>query len=292
MGRPNKFQIMELFKSDIVEMLQSTEKTIFTEGDLADILADNRSDWKLPFSASVEDFIYFLTNATLLDLVELDFPTIVIKRYIFGKNEPSVYEIACSFHEKVYLSHYTAAFYHGLTDNIVKAVYINQEQSPKNDNDWVPTQEAIHTAFSKPMRTTNRKTIYKGQKIHWLTGKNTGQLGVIEEERIRLTNIERTLIDIAVRPEYGGGVHEILTMYQNARDQVSVNKIYSYLKKLNHVYPYHQSIGFYLEKAGYKESSLRLLERFPIEMDFYLDYELKDKHYSERWKLYYPAYLD
>lgn len=292
LARPNKFQIMGLFKSDILKSLQDLKRTVFTERDLADILEDNRNDWKLPGSATVEDFIYFLINSKIFVLIELEFPSSVVKRYAFGGNEPSIYELACSFHEKAYISHYTAAFYHGLTDNIVKTVYINQEQSPKNENDWKPTQEAIDNAFSKSMRSTNRTTIYKGQKIHWLTGKNTRELGVLEEEGIRVTNIERTLIDLAVRPEYGGGVHEILTMYENAKNQVSVNKIYSYIKKLNHTYPYHQSIGFYLEKAGYKESSLRLLERIPIELDFYLDYELKDKSYSERWNLYYPAYLD
>lgn len=292
MGRPNKFQIMELFKSDIIEALQEEDKVIFTDGELSGVLEVHRSSWKLPHSATVDDFTEFLINGLILEQVTLDFSSKVVQRYYFKDKEPSIYEIACSFHEKAYLSHYTAAFYHGLTDNIVKAVYINQEQSPKQENDWTPTQTDIDNAFSKPMRTTNQITFFKGQKIHWLTGKSTGQLGVIEEEGLRLTNIERTLIDIVVRPEYGGGVHEILTMYKNSKDQISVNKIYSYLKKLNHAYPYHQSIGFYLEKAGYKESSLRLLERFPIELDFYLDYELKDKHYSDRWKLYYPAYLD
>lgn len=291
LARPDKFQIMTLFKSDILKILQETKRIIFSEGDLADILEDNRSDWKLPQSASVEDLIYFLINVKVIELIELDFPANMIKRYVFFENEPPIYELACSFHEKAYISHYTAAFYHGLTDNIVKAVYVNQEQSPKKENEWKPTQEAIDNAFSKPMRSTSRKTIYKGQKIHWLTGKNTGQLGVLKEDGIQVTNIERTLIDLAVRPEYGGGVHEILTMYENAKDQVSVNKMYSYLKKLKYTYPYHQSVGFYLEKAGYKESSIRLLERLPIELNFYLDYELTDKSFSERWKLYYPAYL-
>lgn len=294
MGRPNKFQIMKLFKADITQVLHQNQKDLLTETDLSNVLEENRSAWKLPLSASLDDFIDFLVSKEqILEHIELDFPNKEIRRYFLkDKEQPSVYQIACSFHEKAYLSHYTAAFHHGITDNIVKTVYINQEQSPKKNNVWIPTQLDINNAFSKPMRTTNQVTTYKGHKIHWLTGKNTGQLGVVEESGLRLTNIERTLIDVVVRPKYGGGVHEILTMYENSKDQISVNKIYSYLKKLDHGYPYHQSIGFYLEKAGYKENSLRLLERFPIINNFYLDYELKDVNYSERWKLFYPAYMD
>lgn len=292
LARPNKFQIMELFKSDIREELRQKEKVILTENDLFEILNENRLSWKLPFSATIEDFINFLINATYLELIELEFPSNKIKRYVLTEKEPTIYEIACSIHEKAYISHYTAAFYHGLTDNIVKTIYINQEQSLKSQDEWVPTQESIDKSFSKPMRITNRKTLYKEQLIYWLNGKNTAQLGIIEENNIRLTNIERTLIDIAVRPQYGGGIDEILTMYKNALESISVNKLYSYLKKLNHAYPYHQSIGFYLERAGCKESTLKLLERFPINLDFYLDYDLKDTCYSKRWKVYYPSYLD
>ena len=37
--------------------------------------------------------------------------------------------------------------------------------------------------------------------------------------KIRLTNIERTLIDIAVRPVYSGGVFEVLKAYRLAKDK-------------------------------------------------------------------------
>ena len=45
-------------------------------------------------------------------------------------------------------------------------------------------------------------------------GTNTGNLGVIETEsmnveKIRVSNVERTLIDISLRPFYSGGVAEI-----------------------------------------------------------------------------------
>ena len=49
----------------------------------------------------------------------------------------------------------------------------------------------------------------------------TNALGVIEiqgseDETLKVTGIERTLIDIAVRPVYAGGVFEVLKAYKLA----------------------------------------------------------------------------
>ena len=40
---------------------------------------------------------------------------------------------------------------------------------------------------------------------------------------VRVTDLERTLIDIAVRPEYAGGVYEVLNVYRLAKGKVSAN---------------------------------------------------------------------
>ena len=70
-----------------------------------------------------------------------------------------------------------------------------------------------------------------------------------------------------------------------------MNRLAATLKKLNYIYPYHQAIGFYLEKAGYKKSLINLLQDFEIKYDFYLTYQIKDKEslkYSPKWRLYFP----
>ena len=107
-----------------------------------------------------------------------------------------------------------------------------------------------------------------------------------------MTSLERTLIDITARPEYGGGVLEILNAYKEARGKVSVSRLLATLKKFEYAYPYHQAIGFLMEKAGYEESLLKRLEKLEQHHDFYLDYQIKERAYSNRWRLYYPKYLD
>jgi predicted transcriptional regulator of viral defense system len=110
-----------------------------------------------------------------------------------------------------------------------------------------------------------------------------------EGEMIRVTDVERTLIDSTVRPVYAGGVFEVLNAYRLARPRVSVNKLAATLKKLDYIYPYHQVIGFYLEKTGvYKETSIALLQKFDFKYDFYLTHGMKETAYSEKWRLYFP----
>lgn len=104
-----------------------------------------------------------------------------------------------------------------------------------------------------------------------------------------VTNIERTLIDIVVRPVYSGGIFEVARAYDVAFSQFSVNRLASYLKRLHYTYPYHQAIGFYMERTGkYSETQLALLRQFDIEYDFYLAHKLKETQYIDHWKLFVP----
>ena len=110
-----------------------------------------------------------------------------------------------------------------------------------------------------------------------------------ENENLQVTDIERTLIDIAVRPSYAGGLYEVLNAYRKAQGRVSINKLTAMLRKLNYIYPYHQAIGFYLHKAGvYKETQIELLKQFDFKYDFYLTHQMKEREYSKEWRLYYP----
>lgn len=71
-----------------------------------------------------------------------------------------------------------------------------------------------------------------------------------------------------------------------------MRKLVSMLEKLNYIYPYHQAIGFYLDKAGYYEdSALKLLQKFGLKYDFYLAHQIDDVDYSKEWRLYFPKGL-
>ncbi len=290
----SRFQAMQHAGEQIVEEIKSYGPGhIFTFSALRDILKDNRERWILPKVTTTKDFIKFLAEEGILHPVEIETPWEGnAKRYILGEASP--YRIALSLRKDSYLSHYTALYLHELTDNIPKNIFTNKEQSRKPSNaDSNLRQENIDRAFSKPMRKTNQVAEFDGHRVYLINGKNVSKLGVIDnfsldDEEVSITGMERTLIDAVVRPGYVGGVQEVFGAFKMAQGQISVNRLMALLKKMNYRYPYHQAVGFYLEKAGYKNSQLALVERMEANCDFYLTYNMDDKAYSKRWRLYYP----
>ena len=125
-------------------------------------------------------------------------------------------------------------FIHGLTNNIVKNIYANLEQSKKPSNSREMLQENIDKAFSRPMRLTNNIAKLPEFDVYLLNGKYLERLEVIdylwEGKKIPVTSIERTLIDVAIRPNYSGNVHEVLKAFKMAKDKFSVNRLISTLK--------------------------------------------------------------
>lgn len=285
MGRKTLFSKS---KQQIVTYFQSLDATVFSEKDLKQIL--DQEDWDLPqawYEYNSPQFIETLRDQTeLFNEVFLRFPKERYIRYVVKERE-NIYDLALSI-PKTYFSHYTAMQYHGLTDQDPKTIYLSRAHSYSNYGNTI-TQENIDYALSKPQRKTNNYSeSYRGYQFCLLYSKPSDK-GIANYNGVRVTNIERTLIDAAVRPIYSGGVSEILEAYKRASEEISVNTIASMLRTLDYIYPYHQVIGFYLERTGnISEKQLRLLEAFPQEFDFYLTYDMKDSEYSERWKLYYP----
>lgn len=296
MGRLSKSQILTFLKPKIIGILKSHEKTIFNIQDLISIMNHCKDNLGLPKSIKTEEFIDFLLKNNILKEYILLFEDEKLKRYSFKENA-NIYELALSIKKNAYLSHYTALYLNNLTDNVPKNIYINIEQTKKENKNNTLTQESIDKAFSRDARTT--KNIYKfkdsSEKIFCLNGKYTDKKGVkgilYEDSFLPVTSIERTLIDITVRPQYAGGTSEVLNAFRMAKDKVSVNKINAMLKQLDYIYPYHQAIGLYMEKAGYSEKQLNLLKKNPIELNFYLANNMKNPLYSDEWKIYYPREL-
>ena len=282
-------------KPDIVRLFDEHQQKIFDLSEIQRILDKNRAFWRLAKSMSYSDFINYLVAKTKLKKQVFNFSYRPIIRYVWGS--VPLYELLLSLKSNSYFTHYTAVYFHDLTEQTPKTIYINVEQESKPRSKAALIQERIDAAFKRRTRLSNNIAEYQDRTIRMLNGMQTGNLGVIEMsgpdgEQLRITNVERTLIDITVRPEYAGGVHEVIKAYQLAKDKLSVNKLVATLKKINYIYPYHQAVGFYLEKAGaYNKSRLDLVRSFEMKYDFYLMHEMKDYEYSQQWRLYFPKGL-
>jgi hypothetical protein len=293
----SRFEMMNIIKKEIINEFDEKFKrgNIVLFKDINDMLKYNKIFSILPKATRVKDLINFLVENDIL---------IPFKHQISKNQSTTKYAFREIYKHKTplkvrnnsFLSHYTAMYLHNLTENIPKNVYTNQEQSKKPSNkSYHLQQKNIDIAFSKTMRKTNHIVFFDNFNAYMLNGKNTERLGIteieVDGENLPITDIERTLLDVSIRPGYGGGVEEILEAYINAQGEISINRLLAYLRKMNYIYPYHQVLGFYLEKAGYKESQLKILESMDIEYDFYLNYNMKNPSFSERWKLYYPGHL-
>lgn len=107
----------------------------------------------------------------------------------------------------------------------------------------------------------------------------------------KTTGLERTLIDVVVRPQYAGGMSNVLSSFLQAKDRISVAEIARLLAKVKYVYPYHQALGFILQRAGVPEEELAPLKPCAIRLKFHLDYGMNQPAYDPAWKLYYPRDL-
>ena len=130
-----------------------------------------------------------------------------------------------------------------------------------------------------------------------INGKNTNRLAVEKtvgpsSEQLEATDLERTLIDIVVRPAYAGGIYQVLEAYRAAKERASANRLVSILKKLDYVYPYHQAIGFLMQRAGYPERRLSLLRNLGITHNFYLVHGIQQPEYDASWHLFYPKGME
>ncbi len=240
---------------------------------------------------NTQEFIGFLLEKTKLKRVVFpsrDYTDVV--RYVWGEASP--YQLALSLKRDSYLSHATALFLHGLTDQIPRTIYVNHEQSSKPQSNSL-SEESIHKAFSRKPRMSNYVYSYDGWQLTLLSGKSTGRLevGTLSDptgQPVDATKLERTLIDIVVRPAYAGGIYQILEAYKAAKERMSVNTLVATLKKLDYLYPYHQAIGFYMQKAGYEEERYMRLRKLGLHYDFYVAHAIPDPTYNSEWRLFTP----
>jgi hypothetical protein len=237
----------------------------------------------------------FLRTATVVpSSVDADPPDsrVPLVRYVW--REASPYELGASLTAKSYLSHGSAVLLHGLTDALPRMIYVNREQAMRSapaDRSRME-QAAVNRAFSLKQRSTTAVFEWQDWQFSLLNGKNSGRLEVTFVEfsgvKLPVTSVERTLIDITVRPTYGGGIYAVLEAYRRARGRISVSVLLATLKKLDYTYPYHQAVGFYLERAGYAQKDFERFRELGLEYEFFLAHDMRDREFIADWRLHVP----
>jgi hypothetical protein len=281
----------------LLDALRQSPTGVFQEAEIVGLLVEHRPTWELARRESTATLLAWLVQNTSLEQLTLssdlrDRPTM---RYTWGSASP--YYVALSMTRNGYLSHASALAIHGLGATASDAFYVNQEQTPKPSSAGPLAQDAVDRAFSKQQRSSRNIYRWKGLHAVVVNGKNTGRLAVQDVQApdaaiVPVTSLERTLIDVAVRPNYASGPTEVLRAYQRAKDRIDVDVLVSILAKLSYVYPYHQLIGFYMQRAGVAASVLAPLRDLGLYLDFPLSYGMEDPDYDSEWRVRFPKALE
>lgn len=285
---------LQIAKPDILAYFEALPPVIKPK-QLMGVLSRERAGWRLAQRTNVLDFTAFLKKHGKLREHKFEFPHQPETLLVWG-DMPTM-ELLLHLKPRSFYSHYTAMRIHGLTEQVPKVLYLSHERT--SDTQWgsALSQAAIDAAFQRPARVSNNAAEFEDWKVQLINSANTGELGVVSHEvqltpkrhfPIRVTNMERTLIDAVVRPTYSGGVFEVAKAFELAKDLVSANAIGAMLTKLKFAYPYHQAIGFYMERVGYRASALELMRRFPMEFDFYLTHDMSTTRFIPEWRLHVP----
>jgi hypothetical protein len=271
------------------------QERVFSPTDLVSTFNSGRFDWNLPRSMDPRTFVQMLlrrTKMTQVSLTSSEYPPLL--RYVWGTDVAPVL-LALSIKPNAFCSHGSAMWIHGLGGD-EDHIYVNSEQSEKPPNRSTLAQDAIDRAFRSEQRKSKLVYKYRGATIVVLNGKNSGRLEVEPAkapsgERVEVTSLERTLVDIVVRPVYAGGIPRVLESFRIARGRASVDKLLRILQSLDYVYPYHQSVGLYLKRSAYPEVDLDLVRKLGTRFNFYLGHGMKDSALDEEFKVFYPKSL-
>lgn len=280
-------------KNLIINCLIKDKALSYTQRDIENIFTQNRQLWNIADYRNYKHFIKFLSKENILILDKLNHEHEKSLKQVLRKKKSSNFDVGLSIKKNGYLSNYSAMQLHEITLQIPKTIFVSYDKykvishTPKSKL----LQSSVDKAFGKPQRKTTQsyKSEYNNTTYTFLQKKYlSNEVGIINKGRYKVTDLERTLIDIAVRPAYSGGVFEVLEAFINSKEIINIELLDNYLNALDYSYPYHQLLGFYLNKAGIDQSRLSLLLNKKSNIDFYLTYNITNKKYDENWGIYYP----
>lgn len=214
--------------------------------------------------------------------------------------EISAYDAAAGLCRNGYFCNMTSVYFHGLTNQVPKSVYVateglgaKYEQVRKRQL----TDHDIFSSFVKAHRQTKNAYKFRDHVILVTERINRGDPGVervAADDRVcpkgsRVTSLERALIDAVVHPHYNGGIGSVVEFYQTGARRMNPPKLLKVYKALDFKYPYWQAIGFLCDRVGADRAVGALADSFKARNQFYLDHLAKDSwKFDPKWQIHYP----
>lgn len=181
----------------------------------------------------------------------------------------SSYEIGLALAKPSALCCWTAFSLHNLTDQVLRAVFVMTTYQREHNS--VKTNFEIQGARYKIIRVQEK--FFYGYERRFLT-----------EVPIIVTDLERTLIDGLVRPQYCGGFREVIEGFRLGWDRVNVDKLIDYGHKMSTAVL--KRIGMVCETLELENPRLEELQSIPCSSFYKLDTSGENKGpWNYRWNL-------
>lgn len=257
---------------------------------LKNVLSELKTLRILPGYLKFEDFKKKLIDDKIIFEVESSERHIASK---FWNSNSSLEEFCCNIYDGGYLSYFSALIKHQLTQQIPKTVFISVDRSRRNKarmDTKELKQEKVDYAFSSVKKKSTES--FRVNKISLVIVRRPafpGSVGVKKQGHVRYTDLERTLIDIAVRPEYSGGFFSVSSAYKKAGKNINIDKLFRYSESMDFIYPYQQLLGFYLNHfAGFHINELKDFSERISHLDFYTTNNMSEFDNDLYWQINYP----
>ncbi|MEI8373110.1 MAG: hypothetical protein WCJ35_09800 [Planctomycetota bacterium] len=184
-------------------------------------------------------------------------------------------------------SHFTAAAYHDLTNEIPNTIHLSHFRTSSSRLPLGTTPEDW-TDIPEPRRRTPEAI--DGAQIQWFQTKAEWDfghvVGYVQGNPIYITDLERTLLDILRFPDRSGGAMQVLRMWKRAAPRLRLDLLIDYAGRFDQTL-LRQRVGFILEhlrlthpilqdwaKNSVRGSSAKLIANADFSPTF-----------SERWNL-------
>jgi len=194
------------------------------------------------------------------------------------------------FRKKSFFSMSSALNVLGLSDFRDNFIFLSQELSQKNvlEVNNSLSQSSIDSAFKKDYRRTHMVGKYEDKHIVFLSPKYTDYYEVItNNDGIRVSSVNRAFVEMIVNVQYFKNSKSIIEVFEPLKDKLDLDIIYNVIGKFDFIYPYFQSIGFYLHQIGFTNEELNKFKGKVEDLQFYTDKKQSNYQYDDYWQMYY-----
>lgn len=184
------------------------------------------------------------------------------------------FEIAMHLVKPAMISHYSAFYHHGITDQVPYDVFIT----------------TIKGAYVPQLGEKSKKAGFKLDGVHYrIMQINKGRFfGAITawkgEVSYQVTDLERTLLDGLASPQYCGGFKEVLYGFSEKIDKLNIGKLVNYALRLD--IAVSRRLGWILEKLEIESEKISNLVQADYPGYRKLDPTTQPKGpYDKKWRL-------